>query len=149
VARRSAVLNLGRVAAREGRVEAALAHYREALRQMESVGSSHSVAVCLQGLADLAQQRGSWGRAARLLGAADGLLATTGALLQAPDQQARERTADRVRARLGPARFAELVAVGRSLGPAGAAREALEDEPSQPVGRRRRGTAGAGGPATA
>ncbi|MBV9322339.1 MAG: tetratricopeptide repeat protein [Chloroflexi bacterium] len=139
VASRSALLNLGRVAAREGEVEAALTHYREALRQMESVGSPHSVAVCLQGLADLVQQRGHWARAARLLGAADGLLATSGALLQVPDQQACERTFRSVRAQLGPARFAELVAVGRTLGRARIMREALVDEPSSSTSRRRRG----------
>ncbi|MBV9620783.1 MAG: tetratricopeptide repeat protein, partial [Gammaproteobacteria bacterium] len=128
LAGRLVLQNLGRVAMQEGRLEDARAHFQAALQGLVQVRSSHLVAVCLEGLAGVAQQHGAWERAACLLGAAAGLHLATGEVEALPDRLARERVVESVRAHLGPARFEEFWGVGRTLHLEDAVAEALAIE---------------------
>jgi non-specific serine/threonine protein kinase len=70
--------NLGAAALKLGRLDEARARLRDSLVQSRAAGDKEDLCWCLVGMAALAAARGEGERAARLLGAADGLLAQIG-----------------------------------------------------------------------
>jgi predicted ATPase/DNA-binding SARP family transcriptional activator len=110
--------SLGLVAHEQGDSGRAAALFGECLTLYPSRtgGPRWLVATSLEGLAGVAaSQRGNAEPAARLLGAAAALRATSGVPLQPANQAAYERTVTAVRAALGDVAFAQVWAAGEAL----------------------------------
>jgi len=73
-----ALLGLGAVSYRQGRLDEAAGHYERARRLSERVGWLHNTTMALVGLAGIAADQGADSEAALLLGRASGLLDATG-----------------------------------------------------------------------
>ena len=121
---------LGRLAAAQaalGEIEYAVILYRESLEHYAANGDNAGVAECMAGLGRVAALCGQTERAARLLGAADGLCATVGTLLRPTFRSAQEQTVAMVQATLGEPAFAAAWAGGRRLELHEAVAEALAE----------------------
>jgi predicted ATPase/DNA-binding SARP family transcriptional activator len=122
----AALLNLGLASLHLGREEQARATFREAVRLSHALRWPECLLVGFEGLAALDAEQGNPGRAARLMGAADALLETTGYVLESGEQELHERTLAAVRKRVAPEDFESAWHEGRALSPEAAADEALE-----------------------
>jgi tetratricopeptide (TPR) repeat protein len=118
------LLNLGNVGLAEGDVPQAEERLRESLRLGAKLDLRRSNPFRLIALAGVASARGDARRAARLLGAADGQLATTGGAIDPADRADHEALVERVRAALG-GEFDQASEEGRSLSAEDAIAEAL------------------------
>ena len=121
---------LGRLAeaqAAQGQVESAVVLYRESLEHYAASGDSAGVAECVSGLAGVAASCGQTERAARLLGAAEGLRTTSGAVFRPTFRLTHERTVSMVQATLSKPDFAAAWAGGRRLERDEAVAEALAE----------------------
>ncbi len=92
--------NLGHVALRRGELSRAKALFRESLNLSRDVGVKRGIALCLAGLAGVAVTEGDALAAARLLGAAEALLESTGHTLNPADRAEYDRHVALVRDRL-------------------------------------------------
>jgi predicted ATPase/transcriptional regulator with XRE-family HTH domain len=116
---------LGWIELERGETERALAHFREALPLCHKAENPRGIARCLTGIARLVADQGGLDEAARLLGAADAIGRSDGAV-PAPDDRSRcERAAAAVEAALPEETFAAAWASGRALSPEQAVTEAL------------------------
>jgi tetratricopeptide (TPR) repeat protein len=119
------LMDVGAIAHRAGDMAAAAQAYAESLAIWRDLSESWWSASSLAGVADLARVLGSHEEAARLLGAADGLLEVSGGAA-APHQRVRdEATATAVRLALGDDVYAREHAAGRQLTTDAAIEEAL------------------------
>ena len=126
--------NLGHVSLRRGDAGQAEGLFRQSLADFRTLGRPRGVARCLVGLAGVAAARGEAHRAARLLGAADAQLERLGARLEACDRALYGRQAATLRARLGGAAFAAVLAQGRALTLDAALELALRTRPARRAG---------------
>jgi non-specific serine/threonine protein kinase len=108
------MLVLGEVARRRGDRHAAAGYYREALAQVLATGYPWGVAGVFEALAPLAREIGDFAIAARLYGAAAALRDELGVPVHAPDRPAHDAAVARVRAAIGPERFAAAWDEGRT-----------------------------------
>jgi non-specific serine/threonine protein kinase len=123
-----ALLNLARVHLYQGSREPAQALFAEALTLASDRGDARVGSECLQGLAAAtASDQAELG--ARLWGAADALLESTGAAPTPAEHAIAERFLPRLREELGEEPFAAATATGRSLTFDEAAALALEGVP--------------------
>ena len=109
-----ALAGLGRLALRHAEPEAAADCFREALGLASARADKRAVADCLQGLAGVRDVEGSAGDAARLLGAADGLLDEIGATRTPGEDALDADLRPRLRSALGED-FEHEVDTGRGL----------------------------------
>jgi predicted ATPase len=105
--------NLGHVALRQGDLPRARSLFRESLTLARDVGVKRGIALCLAGLAGVAVTDGDAAVAARLLGAAEVLLESTGHRLNPADGAEFDRFASMVRDRLTPDALAAAWHEGR------------------------------------
>jgi hypothetical protein len=126
---------LGDLALREGDLEQAAARYVEDLALQRRMGRRQGVAQDLVGLSAVAVARGEPARAARLLGAAEGLREAAGVALDAAERVTHDRTAAAARAALGEDAFAAAQTSGEELTLEGAVAEALKTGRSGRSGR--------------
>jgi non-specific serine/threonine protein kinase len=117
---------LGEIATDLGRLDEARARFEEALAVARELSDRQNVALVLGGIAALAAVKGELERAARLIGAADGLRETIGCVLDPADRARVERRLTGTRAVLGEERTARLRAEGRAQPADGAMAEAHE-----------------------
>jgi len=119
--------NLGFAVQQQDDWERAGALFRASLVYwQESGGDAWGIAHCLVGLAGVAGARGQLERAARLFGATEALLNTTGLRLEPVDQIQQDRNIAVARAQLDDATFAAAWAAGRALTLEQAVAEALD-----------------------
>jgi ATP/maltotriose-dependent transcriptional regulator MalT len=95
------LLMLGRVALSGHQYQQADIHYKDSLAICQDLGEKEGIALALEGLAGISAALGQAKSAARLLGTAETLRATTDVALSPIDRAFNERTLASVRARLG------------------------------------------------
>jgi predicted ATPase/DNA-binding SARP family transcriptional activator len=132
------LLALGRVAMREERGDEAERRLRESLSLAHELGYTEVRAYCLLGMAELAVRRGDPARAARLVGAADAVLASVGVVrLQPVDAEGREEVLRAADEALGRDGCSDARAEGRA-----SADEIVREEAGRGVARVPRRRAG-------
>lgn len=107
-----ALLGLGAVSHRQGRLEEASAHFARARDLSERAGWMHNTTMALVGLAGVAADQGEATEAAQLLGRASGLLAASGGELTHADEEVYQRARACALASLGEERLAVALADG-------------------------------------
>jgi predicted ATPase/DNA-binding SARP family transcriptional activator len=107
--------NLGRADLRQGRHIEAGRRFAESLGLAVELGYKEVIAYCLEACGELAATGRDWERAARLLGAGEGLFEAIGVPMGADDREGYEATVEQLKERLGEAVLAELQAEGRAL----------------------------------
>jgi DNA-binding NarL/FixJ family response regulator len=117
--------NLGQLATLRGDAPQGTAHFAEALALQQDLGDRRGQAFSLSGLAATAALMQQAERAARLFGAADGLVAQAGVVLEALDVAIYARHRQAARAALGAAAFSAAWDAGRALPLAEACAEAM------------------------
>jgi hypothetical protein len=105
----------------------ARARYRDALALWMEMDHVHGVASCVRGLGETAVLDGSFGRAARMLGAAESLMERVGAALPSSEQGDLRAATAAVQAQLGAAGLKDELEAGRALSMEAAARLAMTD----------------------
>ncbi len=123
---------LGQLERKRGRLERAEEHYREALRSIRGTGDATRPAMLLEELTAVVLARGDGLRAARLLGAVDGLRERLGGGLSRELMETTDLEQS-VRAQLGPDAFDEAFQAGRRLDVDGAIGEALGETTDAPA----------------
>ncbi|MDX6398488.1 MAG: hypothetical protein QOJ43_1896, partial [Gaiellaceae bacterium] len=118
--------NLGRVALHEERLQDAAEQLRESLELSRELSYKEMIAHGLEALAELAAARADGQRAARLVGAAEGLFEELGVVLQEDDRDTYERTVATLKAQLGPEAFEAARSAGAAVELERAIAEALE-----------------------
>jgi predicted ATPase/DNA-binding SARP family transcriptional activator len=118
--------NLGRVALHEERLQDAAEQLRESLELSRELSYKEMIAHGLEALAELAAARADSQRAARLVGAAEGLFEELGVVLQEDDRDTYERTVATLEAQLGPEAFEAARSAGAAVELERAIAEALE-----------------------
>ena len=111
---------------RGGRLDEALAMYRETIGGWVHLGHKGAIANQLENIAYVMVERGDAARAARLLGAADGLRESSHARLAFDEEPEFERFVERARAALSGAAFEAAWAEGRAMSQADAVALARE-----------------------
>jgi DNA-binding CsgD family transcriptional regulator len=132
----NALFNLAQLALAAGDQDAAFLRFAEGIAPSEELGDRSNVAYILEGLGIVAGERGEALRAARLLGASEGLISAIGLRGHTdyrPDRAIYERIEAQVLARLGEAAFEAAKEEGRAMSPGQAVEYALE-EPTTPDG---------------
>jgi tetratricopeptide (TPR) repeat protein len=119
--------NLGYVALAQGEWRKAVTHFEKSLDLSQDLSDKEGIAWCSAGLAGVAQAQAQWESAARLLGAADGLLTAMTLSLGPADRLEHERMVAAVRAQLEEAAFADAWAKGRRMTLDEAVAYALQD----------------------
>lgn len=117
--------NLGHVYSIVGDYAPARVLYRESLTTLRDLGDKQAVATALVGLAHVAGRQGQLEWAARLFGAAHGLLEATGTQLEPNDRDEYEVSRASVRARLGEEKWQQAWEKGQAMTPAQAIDTAL------------------------
>jgi predicted ATPase/DNA-binding CsgD family transcriptional regulator len=131
-----ALFNLAQLALATSDYDAAFRRLAEGIAPSEELGDLGNVAYILEGLGVVAGARGSALRAARLLGASEGLISAIGLrghTSYRPDRALYERIEAEARARLDEAAFEAAKEAGRAMSPGRAVEYALE-EPATPDG---------------
>ncbi len=108
-------LNLGFMTYHRGDIETAGGLFAESLRSSHERADMYVMPPCLVGLAGVALKAGDSARAARMLGAANGMLQNAGLVFDPDDQVEYDRIADAVRAALGDDAVNPLVAEGHAM----------------------------------
>jgi predicted ATPase/DNA-binding SARP family transcriptional activator len=111
----TSLLNLGLASLRLGLAADAATAYDEALELFERNGYREGAAYGFIGLAALAAERGELRGAALLLGAADGQLQVTGAVLESTERPLRDQTLERLTRELGAEALEAQLAEGAAL----------------------------------
>jgi ATP/maltotriose-dependent transcriptional regulator MalT len=109
------LLNLGGVAHAEGDYEPARCAYQEGLAFSQELKDRRGMAWCLECLAEVAAAQGRPQRGARLMGAAEGLLAAIGASWPPNYVAGRDRALATIRTVLGAETTAAAWAEGRAM----------------------------------
>ncbi len=109
------LLMLGRVALSGHQYQQADIHYKDSLAICQDLGEKEGIALALEGLAGISAALGQAKSAARLLGTAETLRATTDVALSPIDRAFNERTLASVRARLGEQVFHTVRDEGRAF----------------------------------
>ena len=109
------IANLGEIATRQGDMAQAIARYTRSLVLSQKLGAKEGIAVCLEGLAQVAAARGRPLPAARLWGAAEALRESIGAARQQVWRDRYERAVSAARAQASPAPFEAVWAAGRDM----------------------------------
>ncbi len=120
--------NLGEVALALGQYQQAASYFRESLTLHRRLGNTYSIAYQIAGLAGVAALSGepkNTEHAARLFGAANGIFAATGALMDPADRPNYERAMATVLTALGEPVFTAAFAAGHALNLDNAIAEAL------------------------
>ncbi len=128
----NAQFGLAQVALSEGDPQAAKALFQESLFAYRRINDAAAVAVCLAGLAQVQTSTGQPKRAARVLGAADALLETSGARLNWHDRLYYDSSIKTVRDQLDQITFAAAWAEGRVMQTEQAIAYALAEPVSEP-----------------
>ena len=128
--RGSLLQNLGFVSLHLGDIATALDRFREAVELFVEQGDSRGVAEALIGVAAVLTQEEELERAATLAGAAETILARSGATLWRSNRDDAGSMVRTLKARLGDERFAALTGEGASLG--------LQEAVGQAFGKERR-----------
>jgi non-specific serine/threonine protein kinase len=115
----------GEVALDQGRELDALGHYQMSLAVTAELGDAWGMGAAVGGIACVATTRGLVEEAARLFGAADGLLAVGHTFLPTLDRARYESSKTSVQDRVGRRAFARLSGEGRARSPGEAATQAL------------------------
>jgi predicted ATPase/DNA-binding SARP family transcriptional activator len=123
--------NLGRADLRQGRYLEAGGRFAESLGLAVELGYKEVIAYCLEACGELAATGQDWERAARLLGAGEGLFEALGVPMGADDRDGYEATVEQLKERLGEAALADLQAEGRALSLEQAVAVAMETTPAQ------------------
>ncbi len=123
-----ALVNLGSAASAEGAADEAKTLFHRALRISLELGFKAGIVNGLEGLAKLAATQGKAERAAQLLGAAMGLLESTGLSLDSLERAEHDRTSATARASLGEDLFDSMIRSGKQMGIDEAVTYALEEE---------------------
>jgi predicted ATPase/DNA-binding SARP family transcriptional activator len=110
-----ALLGLGAVAHRQGRLEEAADHFSRARDLCTRFGFLHNTTMALIGLAGVTADRGDHAAAVLLLGRASSLLSATGGELTSADDAVFQRARASAVARLGEDQVLDLLAAGASL----------------------------------
>jgi predicted ATPase/DNA-binding CsgD family transcriptional regulator len=132
----NALFNLAQLALAAGDQDAAFLRLAEGIAPSEELGDRGNVAYILEGLGVVAGQRGEALRAARLLGASEGLISAIGLRGHAdyrPDRAIYGRVEAEMLARLGQAAFEAAKEEGRAMSYGRAVEYALEG-PTTPDG---------------
>jgi len=108
-------LNLGFMTYHRGDMETAGGLFAESLRSSHERADMPVMPPCLAGLAGVALKAGDSARAARMLGAAYGILQNAGLVFDPDDQVEHDHIADAVRAALGVEATNALLAEGRAM----------------------------------
>jgi non-specific serine/threonine protein kinase len=122
----TSLINIGAVRFEGGDLDEAGACYREAVAMARKLGNTYLIAICVDGSAAIAVERGRLELAARLAGAAEAEYESLGAPLEALDAAFRARYVEKLRGALDPEAFAPAWAQGRSMGLDAAVAEALQ-----------------------
>ncbi len=113
------LVNLGNIAHNQGNYRLAAAYYEESLTLLQLLGSNPLIAQALAGLAGVVvsqKQRPESGQvAARLLGATDALLKTSGVVLEPADRADYDRKIEHTRAQLDEGAFAMAWDEGKAM----------------------------------
>jgi len=107
-----ALLGLGAVSYRQGRLAEATQHFARAGDLADRAGWMHNSTMALVGLAGIAADQGDFLEAALLLGQASGLLAATGGELTVADEEIYRRARASALDSLGETRLTELMRSG-------------------------------------
>jgi hypothetical protein len=107
--------NLGYVALHQGDNRQAAAHFMESLALRQTLGSNLWMAECLVGMASVVVVQGQGEQAARLFGAVQDVLESSGAMLSPADRNEYERNVLAARAKLDETTFAAAWAQGRAM----------------------------------
>jgi hypothetical protein len=110
-----ALYGLGQDAQRRGDWDQATALHRESLEMRVEQGAKQGMVASLDGLAGVALGQGRPDRTARLMGAAEALLAALGASLPPGERDDHDRRVVDLRAALGEEAFAAAWAEGRAM----------------------------------
>lgn len=122
------LLELGRVARAQGNYVRSLKLCRESLVLSHKLGDKSYIAFCLTALAGVIQATGDARRAARLFGAAQGLLESLGAVLDPSGSREYSNDLAAVHNQLGESAFEEERAAGGAMTAEQAVEYALEGE---------------------
>lgn len=122
------LLELGRVARAQGNYVRSLKLCRESLVLSHKLGDKSYIAFCLTALAGVIQATGDARRAARLFGAAQGLLESLGAVLDPSGSREYSNDLAAVHNQLGESAFEEARAAGGAMTAEQAVEYALEGE---------------------
>ncbi len=106
---------LGRVAQHKGDYQQATELYTKSLRMQRELGHKLGICECLEGLAVVVGVKGQPDRAAGLLGAAEAVRETIGALLPPVERADYERNVDALRATLSEPKFTNAWGQGRAM----------------------------------
>jgi non-specific serine/threonine protein kinase len=118
-------VDLGRISVRSGEVATAARWFTEALVWFRDLGDQWSSALVLADVAELALELGRALEAARLLGAADGLRASTGGEPPPPQAAQRQRILNAIQALATEGDVTGTITAGQRLGLDGSVAEAL------------------------
>jgi predicted ATPase/DNA-binding SARP family transcriptional activator/Tfp pilus assembly protein PilF len=110
-----ALTTLGEVTLKRGDSVNAYVHLMESLEILYALEDTSNIALCLRELACLSLNQGQIERAARLMGAAEGLREAMGVLHTALDRAAYERDITAFRTALGEEAFSAALAEGRAM----------------------------------
>ena len=105
----------GHALRRGGAVDEAEAVFRQTIRAWQHLGSRGAIANQLESFGFIALERGDARRAARLLGAAEGIRDRVGAVMLGPEQVEYDRHMEQLRGNLDTAELEGEWAVGRSM----------------------------------
>jgi tetratricopeptide (TPR) repeat protein len=107
--------NLARVARKRRDFAGAQLLYLESMALLRDLKDRQAIGICLLGLAELEYEHGKPERAARLLGASEGLLDEVGAALEPTERAEYEHSAETVRTLLGDATYQEVWRAGHAM----------------------------------
>ena len=131
-----ALYNLAQVALSRGDYSGAVSLFEEGVALSGEVGDRANLAYCLEGLAVVAGARGEAMRAARVIGAAEGLHEAIGVpvyVYYEPDRSLYEHRVAAVRSQMGAEAFEAARAEGRAMTFEQAVAYALEDDEASPA----------------
>ena len=114
---------------RGGRLDEALALYRETIGGWVHLGHKGAVANQLENIAYVAVEHGEPDRAARLLGAADAIREASGAQMAFDEEPEHAAYLERLRTAMAPVAFEAAWTAGRALSQSEAVALALAEKP--------------------
>jgi hypothetical protein len=120
--------NLGYMEQRMGNNGLAAAYLDESMSLLQPMGDKQAIAMCLAGFAGIAGSEGHPEKAARLFGAATGMLGVIEASLEPVDQIDYDRNLLFARAQLGDAAWEKAWSEGRAMNMEDAIAYALEKD---------------------
>jgi predicted ATPase/transcriptional regulator with XRE-family HTH domain len=107
--------NLGEIALAQSNLDEASAYFKDGMVALKDIGNKAAVGGCLDGLAQIAAAEGKAERAARLFGAADGIMTATGEAVPVANRAEYTQIVDGVRGSLGKEAFEAAWDKGRAM----------------------------------